>query len=83
MSRRPAGRAARQILSGSDLTTPGDTIGGQSTSGQPSSLAFKYFVALAVLVIVSAFVWALWGMPAASAVLFSLSIGLIASWLVL
>jgi hypothetical protein len=65
------------------LAPPGETIGGQSTSGKPSSLAFRYLVALAVLVVATALVWALWGMPAASAVLLALSLGLIASWLVL
>jgi hypothetical protein len=31
----------------------------------------------------TALVWAVWGMPAASAVLLALAAGLIASWLVL
>lgn len=83
MTRRPAGRATRQILSGSQLAPPGETIGGQSAYGKPSSFAFGYLIALAVLVVVAALVWALWGMPAASAVLVALSIALIASWLVL
>ena len=83
MSRRQAGRVTRQILSGSELTPPGETIGGQSVTGQPNSITYKYLVGLSVLVVATAVVWALWGMPAASAVLFGLSIGLIASWLVL
>jgi hypothetical protein len=83
VTRRPAGRATRQILSGSQLTPPGETIGGQSTNGKPNSFAFGYLIALAVLVVATALVWALWGMPAASAVLLALSVGLIASWLVL
>ena len=83
MTRRAPGRPTRQILSGSDLVPPRQTIGGHSTDGQPVSFAFKYLVALAVLVIVTALVWAVWGMPAASAVLLALAVGLIASWLVL
>ena len=73
----------RQILSGSELTPPRETIGGHSTDGQPVSFAFRYLVALAVLVVLTALVWAIWGMPAASAVLLALAAGLIASWLVL
>jgi hypothetical protein len=65
------------------LTPPRETIGGHSTDGQPVSFAFRYLVALAGLVIASAVVWAVWGMPAASAVLLALAVGLIASWLVL
>ncbi len=83
VTRRAPGRATRQILSGSELAPPRETIGGHSTDGQPVSFAFKYLVALAVLVVVTALVWAVWGMPAASAVLLALAAGLIASWLVL
>ena len=83
MNRRPAGRVTRQILSGSELTPPGETIGGQRMTDRRTSFAFAYLVALAVLVVLTALVWAFWGMPAASAVLFALSVGLIASWLVL
>ena len=83
MRRRAPGRATRQILSGSELAPPGETIGGHSTDGQPVSFAFKYLVALALLVIASALVWAIWGMAAASAMLLALAVGLIATWLVL
>jgi hypothetical protein len=83
MRRKATGRATRQILSGSELAPARETIGGHSTDGQPVSFAFKYLVALAALVIVTALVWAIWGMPAASAILLALAVGLIASWLVL
>jgi len=62
---------------------PRETIGGQSSDVQPVSFAFKYLVALAALVVATALVWAVWGMPAASAILLALAVGLIASWLVL
>jgi len=83
VTRRTPGRATRQILSGSELAPPRETIGGHSTDGEPVSFAFKYLVTLAILVVVTALVWAVWGMPAASAVLLTLAAGLIASWLVL
>ncbi|MBA2596560.1 MAG: hypothetical protein M3Q50_13365 [Chloroflexota bacterium] len=82
MSRRAPGRAARQILSGSDLARPPDSGAGRGADQQPISLTFLYLVSLAVLVIASALVWVIWGMSAASAVLFVLALGLIASWLV-
>ena len=65
------------------MVPPRDTIGGHSTDGEQVSFAFRYLVALAVLVVVTALVWALWGMPAASAMVLALAAGLIASWLVL
>jgi hypothetical protein len=83
MTRRTPGRATRQILSGSELAPPRETIGGHSTDGKPVSFAFKYLVALAVLVVMTALVWAVWGMPPASPVRRAGAAGLIASWLVL
>ena len=83
MTRRSPGRATRQILSGSELAPPRETIGGHDSTGQPVSLAFRYLIGLAALVIAAAIVWASWGMPAASAVLIVLAVGLVASWLVL
>jgi hypothetical protein len=83
MTRRVPGRATRQILSGSEIAPPRDTIGGHSTDGQPVSFALKYLVTLSVLVVATALVWAVWGMPAASAILLALAVGLIASWVVL
>ena len=83
MTRRTPGRATRQILSGSDLTPPPETVGGRPPGEQPISLVFQYLVALAVLVVVSALAWAFWGMAAASPLLFILAIGLVASWIVL
>ena len=83
MTRRSPGRATRQILSGSELAPPRETIGGHSTDGQPISFALGYLIALAILVVAAALIWAIWGMPAASAMLFALAVGLIASWLVL
>ena len=83
MSRRSAGRVTRQILSGAQLTPPRDSFGSSGPGVPPASLAFRYLVGLAALVIASALVWALWGAGAASVLLLFLAIGLIASWLVL
>jgi hypothetical protein len=83
MSRRPPGRATRQILSGTQLSPSRETIGGRLMTGETFSLVYAYFVLLAVLIIVSAVVWAIWGAGPASVVLLLLAFGLIASWLVL
>ena len=83
MTRRTPGRATRQILSGSDLAPPAETIGGRPAVEQPVAFAFRYLVVLAALVLASAVAWALWGMAAASPLLLLLAVGLIASWLVL
>jgi hypothetical protein len=82
MRRRSPGRATRQILSGSELAPARDAIGGRIAK-EPVSLTFWYLVALGVLVVLSALVWAIWGMGAASPLLLLLAIGLVASWLVL
>jgi predicted neutral ceramidase superfamily lipid hydrolase len=49
----------------------------------PVTFASRFLIALAVLVIASALIWAFWGMAAATPVLLLLALGLIASWLVL
>jgi hypothetical protein len=83
VSRRTPGRATRQILSGTQLSPSRETIGGRLGSEGGISPTFAYFVALAVLVILAAIVWAIWGMGPASVILLILAIGLVAAWLVL
>lgn len=83
MRRRTPGRATRQILSGSQLEPSRETVGGHIQRPEPISLAFWYFVGLSALVLISAVVWAIWGMGAASVLLLFLSLGLIASWIIL
>ncbi len=83
MSRRPPGRATRQILSGSQLAPPRDTVAGNPPSDPAVSLAYRYLLGLSALVILSALVGVIWGPGAASAILLVLAIGLIASWLVI
>jgi len=86
-------RQARQVLAGSDLQPPpaGDPLGigrpagphlGERLAGG-GSLEFRYFIALAVLVVLAALVWAIWGTVAASPILFLLAIGLLLGWFVL
>lgn len=83
MSQRRAGRATRQILSGSQLASSKDAIGDHVRPVEPASLAYWYLVSLGVLIVLCALVWAIFGMPAASPLLLILAVGLIASWLVL
>jgi hypothetical protein len=82
MSPRKPGRATRQILSGSELSPSDHSIAGRSSENQPKSLPFLYMLALSALVILSAIVWAFWGLGTASPLLLLLSVGLVASWLV-
>lgn len=83
MSRRAPGRATRQILSGSQLNPTSNAVGGQKNVGEPVAVAFWYLVALAVLVVVTSIVWSIWGMGVASPFLLILSIGYVASWIIL
>ena len=82
MTRRSPGRATRQILSGADLVPPAESLE-SAGSIAPVTVASRYLIALAILVIAAALVWAIWGMAAATPVLLLLALGLIASWLVL
>lgn len=83
MSRRTPGRATRQILSGSQLDSARETIRTRDSPLEPASVTYWYLVVLSVLIVLSALVWAFWGMGAASPVLFVLAVGLVGSWLVL
>ena len=82
MSRRPPGRATRQILSGSQLVPPGDTVAGNAPGDATVSFAYRYLLGLSALVILSALVGVIWGPGSASAILLVLALGLIGSWLV-
>lgn len=83
MSRRPPGRATRQILSGSELAPPRRVAreGARITAGP--SPAFWFLVALAALLLLSTIVWAIWGMGAASPLLLLLALALLVSWIVI
>lgn len=81
--RRPAGRAARQILSGADLAPSPTAIAGHEPTRERISLTLGFFLVLAALVLAAAIVWAIWGMGAATPILVAFALGLIASWLVL
>ena len=50
---------------------------------EPVSVTYWYLIVLSVLIVLSTLVWAVWGMGAASPVLFILALGLVGSWLVL
>ena len=82
MTRRTPGRATRQILSGADLAPPPESFD-PGASIAPVTLASRFLIALAILVVASALIWAIWGMAAATPLLLLLAFGLIASWLVL
>jgi hypothetical protein len=83
MPRRSAGRATRQILSGSHLAPPREPLDAPTPAQQRLSLTLQYFIVLAALVIAAAIIWAIWGMAPASPILLLLALGLIGSWLVL
>lgn len=83
MRRRTPGRATRQILSGRELASAPEEMGRLSRTSEPVSITYWYLVVLGVLIVLSAVVWAIWGMGAASPIVFVLAVGLVASWLVL
>lgn len=82
MSRRAPGRATRQILSGSQLDAAPESFSRQTRPLEPASVAYWYLVALSVLIVLAAIVWAIWGMGPASPILLILALGLVGAWLV-
>ena len=82
-------RQARQVLAGHEIPPPGQE--GQATARPnrhgPAALLdsseVRYFLLLAVLVLLSALVWAIWGTAPASPILFVLAIALLLAWFIL
>jgi hypothetical protein len=76
-------RQSRQVIAGRDVAAPSDPIdyAGRYAAGGPGDL--PYFVALAALVLLSALVWAIWGMGAATPLILALAIALLAAWVLL
>jgi VIT1/CCC1 family predicted Fe2+/Mn2+ transporter len=76
-------RRARQVLAGDEITPPNDPIGFGDRFGSGVSGELRYFIAVAVLIVVSALVYLVWGLGPASVVLFLLALFLLAGWFVL
>ncbi|MFM9106381.1 MAG: hypothetical protein ACKOWF_06740 [Chloroflexota bacterium] len=76
-------RQSRQVIPGRDLAPPSDPIdyAGRYAAGGAGDL--PYFAALAALVLLSAIVWAIGGMGAATPLLLALGLALLAAWVLL
>ncbi|MFN8660631.1 MAG: hypothetical protein U0075_01995 [Thermomicrobiales bacterium] len=83
MSRRAPGRATKQILSGDQLATRAPERSTVPGADFGSHLIQWYFVVLSALLLGAVLAWAVWGMGAASPLLFLLAIGLVAAWIVI
>jgi hypothetical protein len=83
MSRRAPGRATKQILSGDQLATRVPERSTAPSADFGSDLIQWYFVLVSALLLGSVIAWAVWGMGAASPLLFLLALSLIAAWLVI
>lgn len=82
MPRKTPGRATRQIISGSQLSATRRTEP-PPPAADPDTIVSWFFIGLAILVIAAALLWAIWGMGAATPIIFILAVGLIASWIVI
>lgn len=76
-------RQARQVLAGTDLAPADDPLGFGPRVILSGSGEFRYLVGLAVLIVLAAIVWAIWGMGPASLILLILAFALLAGWFVL
>ncbi len=76
-------RQARQVLAGNQIRPPDDPLGFDGRFALGGSRELRYFVVLAVLVVLAALVWAAWGMGPASPILFVLALALLAGWFIL
>ncbi len=83
MSRRPPGRATKQILSGDQLATHVPERSTAPNADFSSHLIQWYFVVLSALLLGAVIAWAIWGMGAASPLLFLLAVGLVVAWIVI
>jgi hypothetical protein len=76
-------RQSRQVIAGPDIDAPAEPLA-YSQSDSPFALPIVwYFIGLAVLVVLSAVLWAVWGMGAATVPLLLLIIGLFLAWFIL
>lgn len=76
-------RRSRQVIAGPDVPPPGDPLEFADDDAPTSSPVFWYLVALSVLLVLSALLWAVWGMGAASLPLLLLAVGLLLAWFML
>ena len=76
-------RRARQVLAGNELTPPDDAFGFGERSVLGGSGELRYLLGLAALVLLAAVIFAIWGMGAASPLIFLLALALLAGWFVL
>ncbi|MCA9863678.1 MAG: hypothetical protein KC432_11680 [Thermomicrobiales bacterium] len=83
MSRRSPGRATKQILSGDQVASHVPQRSTAPSADFANHLIQWYFVVLAALLLGAVIAWAIWGMGAASPLLFLLAVGLVAAWLVI
>jgi hypothetical protein len=83
VSRRSPGRATKQILSGDQLASRVPERSTVPSADFGRQLIQWFFVVLSALLLAAVIAWAIWGMGAASPLLFLLAIGLVASWLVI
>lgn len=76
-------RQARQVLAGNDLAPADDGLGFGPRVVLGGSGELRYLIGLAVLVVLAAIVWAIWGIGPASLILLVLAFALLAGWFVL
>jgi len=77
-------RQARQVIAGGDLLSPVQP-GGRRGGARDllESAEIRYFLVLAVLVLLSAIVWAIWGTGFATPFLLILALALLLAWFIL
>ena len=76
-------RQARQVLAGNEIRPPDDPLGFGERFAHGRVRELRYFLALALLVVLAAVVWVAWGMGPASPILFILALALLAGWFIL
>lgn len=76
-------RQARQVISGADVRPPSTYSGVYAASaGLFTDSQRTYLIAVGVLLVFGALLWAFFGMGVASVIFFLLSLTMIAGWLV-
>jgi hypothetical protein len=76
-------RQSRQVIAGPDIDAPTEPLA-YTPSDSPLAIPIVwYFIVLSALVVLSALLWAIWGMGAATVPLLLLIVGLFLAWFIL
>jgi hypothetical protein len=76
-------RQSRQVIAGPDIEPPAEPLPYHRSDSPFAQPLLWYFLALSALMVLTAVLWAIWGLAAATAPWLLLVIGLFLAWFIL